>query len=120
MSPALQPTAEPAECGFDPERLARLDEHSLLMGFSAGRPSALVVRAMRLARHRGADTIAISDATLSELTRYADQRLYYSSNSPSFVRSNSALLALLQALAYGVYSLDESIYADRIKAFRLK
>jgi DNA-binding MurR/RpiR family transcriptional regulator len=101
-------------------RLARLDENSLLVGFSAGRPSALVVRAMRLARHRGADTIAVSDATLSELTRYADQRLYYSSNSPSFVRSNSALLALLQALAYGVYSQDESIYADRIKAFRLK
>jgi DNA-binding MurR/RpiR family transcriptional regulator len=101
-------------------RLARLDDSSLLVGFSAGRPSALVVRAMRLARHRGADTIGISDATLSELTRYADQRLYYSSNSPSFVRSNSALLALLQALAYGVYSLDESIYADRIKAFRLK
>ena len=78
------------------------------------------MRAMRLARHRGSDTVAISDATLSELTRYADQRLYYSSNSPSFVRSNSALLGLLQALAYGVYSLDESIYADRIKAFRLK
>ena len=75
---------------------------------------------MRLARHRGAATIAVSDATLSELARYADQRLYYSSNSPSFVRSNSALLGLLQALAYGVYSLDESVYADRIKAFRLK
>ena len=101
-------------------RLARLDDKSLLVGFSAGRPSPLVVRAMRLARHRGAATVAISDATLSELTRYADQRLYYSSNSPSFVRSNAALLGLLQALAYGVYSLDESIYADRIKAFRLK
>jgi DNA-binding MurR/RpiR family transcriptional regulator len=101
-------------------RLARLDKNSLLIGFSAGRPSALVVRAMRLARHRGSDTIGVSDATLSELTRYADQRLYYSSNSPSFVRSNSALLGLLQALAHGVYSLDESVYADRIKAFRLK
>ena len=101
-------------------RLARLDENSLLVGFSAGRPSALVVRAMRLARHRGADTIAISDATLSELTRYADQRLYYSSNSPSYVRSHAALLSLIQALAYGVYALDESVYADRIKAFRLK
>ena len=101
-------------------RLARLNDKSVLIGFSAGRPSALVVRALRLARHRQADTIAISDSTLSELTRYADQRLYYSSNSPSFVRSNSALLGLIQALAFGVYSLDESIYADRIKAFRLK
>src|SRR4029078_9852152 len=68
-------------------RLARLDEHSPLVGFSAGPPSALVVRAMRLARHRQADTIAISDATLSELTRYADQRLYSSSTPPRFLRT---------------------------------
>lgn len=110
--------ASPSQEGL--ARLAKLDDKSLLVGFSAGRPSPLVVRAMRLARHRAAATIAVSDATLSDLARYADQRLYYSSNSPSFVRSNSALLGLIQALAYGVYSLDESIYADRIKAFRLK
>lgn len=110
--------ASPSQEGLS--KLARLDQESLLIGFSAGRPSALVVRAMRLARHRAAGTIAITDATLSELARYADQRLYYSSNSPSFVRSNSALLGLIQALAFGVYSLDESVYADRIKAFRLK
>ena len=110
--------ASPSQEGL--ARLARLDEKALLVGFSAGRPSPLVVRAMRLARHRGAATIAVSDATLSELARYADQRLYYSSNSPSFVRSNTALMGLIQALAYGVYSLDESVYADRIKAFRLK
>jgi len=65
-------------------------------------------------------TIAISDATLSEVSKLADQRLYYSSNSPAYVRSHTALLSLIQALAYGVYALDESAYADRIKAFRLK
>jgi hypothetical protein len=36
------------------------------------------------------------------------------------VRSHTALLSLVQALAYGVYALDESAYADRIKAFKLK
>jgi hypothetical protein len=36
------------------------------------------------------------------------------------VRSHSALLGLIQALAYGVYAQDEPAYADRIKAFRLK
>ena len=35
-------------------------------------------------------------------------------------RSHSAPSSLVQALAYGVYALDESAYADRIKAFRLK
>jgi hypothetical protein len=36
------------------------------------------------------------------------------------VRSHTALLSLIQALAYGVYALDETAYADRIRAFRLK
>ena len=101
-------------------RLARIDENTLVIGFSAGRPHPLVVRAMKLARHRKAATIAIADATLSEVAKLADHRLYYSSNSPAYVRSHTALLALVQALAYGVYALDESAYADRIKAFRLK
>ena len=37
---------------------------------------------------------------------------------PSFARPS--WLGLVQALAYGVYSLDESAYSDRIKAFKLK
>jgi DNA-binding MurR/RpiR family transcriptional regulator len=110
--------ASPSQEGL--ARLGRIDENTLLIGFSAGRPHPLVVRAMKLARHRSASTIAISDATLSEVTKLGDQRLYYSSNSPAYVRSHSALLGLVQALAYGVYALDESAYADRIKAFRLK
>jgi DNA-binding MurR/RpiR family transcriptional regulator len=110
--------ASPSQEGL--ARLGRIDEHTLLIGFSAGRPHPLVVRAMKLARHRSAATIAISDATLSEVTKLGDQRLYYSSNSPAYVRSHSALLGLVQALAYGVYALDEPAYADRIKAFRLK
>jgi DNA-binding MurR/RpiR family transcriptional regulator len=110
--------ASPSQEGL--ARLGRIDERTLVIGFSAGRPHPLVVRAMKLARHRRADTIAICDATLSEVSKLGDQRLYYSSNSPAYVRSHTALLGLIQALAYGVYALDESQYADRIKAFRLK
>jgi DNA-binding MurR/RpiR family transcriptional regulator len=110
--------ASPSQEGL--ARLGRIDDKTLLIGFSAGRPHPLVVRAMKLARHRGAATIAISDATLSEVTKLGNQRLYYSSNSPAYVRSHTALLGVVQALAYGVYALDESAYADRIKAFRLK
>ena len=67
-----------------------------------------------------ASTIAITDATLSEVAKLAQIRLYYSSNSPAYVRSHTALLAMVQALAYGVYSRDADGYADRIKAFKLK
>jgi DNA-binding MurR/RpiR family transcriptional regulator len=93
---------------------------TLVIALSAGRPHALVVRAMKLARHRKALTMAITDATLSEVAKLAQIKLYYSSNSPAYVRSHTALLSMLQAIAYGVYSRDEEQYADRIKAFRLK
>jgi DNA-binding MurR/RpiR family transcriptional regulator len=101
-------------------RLGRIDERTLVVGLSAGRPHPLVVRAMKLARHRKAPTLAITDATLSEVAKLAQVRLYYSSNSPAYVRSHTALLSVIQALAFGVYSRDAAHYIDRIKAFRLK
>jgi DNA-binding MurR/RpiR family transcriptional regulator len=101
-------------------RLGRIDERTLVIGLSAGRPHPLVVRAMKLARHRKAKTAAITDATLSEVAKLGQIKLYYSSNSPAYVRSHTALLSLIQALAYGVYALDSAQYDDRIKAFRLK
>jgi DNA-binding MurR/RpiR family transcriptional regulator len=101
-------------------RLGRIDDETLVIGLSAGRPHPLVVRAMKLARHRKARTIAITDATLSEVAKLARIRLYYSSNSPAYVRSHTALLSMVQALAYGVYARDADGYADRIKAFKLK
>src|SRR5919201_1382278 len=110
--------ASPSQEGL--ARLGRIGHNTLVIGFSAGRPHPLVLRAMKLARHRKAATIAIADATLSEVAKLAGQRLYYSSNGPAYVRSHTALLSLIQALAYGVYALEESAYADRIKAFRLK
>jgi DNA-binding MurR/RpiR family transcriptional regulator len=101
-------------------RLGRIDESTLVIGLSAGRPHPLVLRAMKLARHRKARTAAITDATLSEVAKLGQIKLYYSSNSPAYVRSHAALLSLIQALAYGVYARDSAQYEDRIKAFRLK
>ncbi len=101
-------------------RLGRIDDATLVIGLSAGRPHPLVVRAMKLARHRKARTAAITDATLSEVAKLAQIKLYYSSNSPAYVRSHAALLSVVQALAYGVYARDSDQYDDRIKAFRLK
>ena len=101
-------------------RLSRVDEDTLVIAFSAGRAHPLVVRAMKLARHRRARTLSISDATLSEVGEHAELTLYYSSNSPSFTRSNAALLGVVQALAHGVYARDKAAFKDRIRAFKLK
>ncbi len=101
-------------------RLGRIDDQTLVIGLSAGRPHPLVVRAMKIARHRRAASLAIADASLSDVAKLADRTLWYSSNSPAFVRSHTGLLAILQALAYGVYMRDAARFDDRIKAFKLK
>jgi DNA-binding MurR/RpiR family transcriptional regulator len=101
-------------------RLGRIDEGTLVIGLSAGRPHPLVVRAMKIARHRRAATVAIVDASLSEVAKLSERTLYYSSSSPAFVRSHAGLLSILQALAYGLYARDAAQYDDRIRAFKLK
>jgi DNA-binding MurR/RpiR family transcriptional regulator len=102
------------------QRLGRIDEETLVITLSAGRAHPLLLRAMKLALHRGARTLAISDATMSEVGEHAELTLYFSSNSPSFARSNTALMALVQALAHGLYARDEAAHKDRIRAYKLK
>jgi DNA-binding MurR/RpiR family transcriptional regulator len=101
-------------------RITRIDGQTLVIGLSAGRPHPLVLRTMKLARHRKAPTIAIADASLSEAVKLSRITLWYSSNTPAFVRSHTALLSVIQALAHGVYARDADQHDHRIKAFRLK
>ena len=101
-------------------RLTRIDEDTVVVALTAGRPHPLISRTIKLARHRKARTVAIVDATLSEIAKLSQITLYYSSNSPAYVRSHTALLSLIQGLAQGVYARDAHVYEDRIKAFRLK
>ncbi|MDQ6749609.1 MAG: MurR/RpiR family transcriptional regulator [Actinomycetota bacterium] len=101
-------------------RLTRIDEDTVVVALTAGRPHPLITRTIKLARHRKARTVAIVDATLSEIAKLSQITLYYSSNSPAYVRSHTALLSLIQGLAQGVYARDADVYEDRIKAFRLK
>jgi DNA-binding MurR/RpiR family transcriptional regulator len=102
------------------QKLSRMDEDTLLVVLTAGRAHPLVLRALKLARHRRARTMSITDATLSDVAEHSELMLYYSSNGPSYIRSNAALMGLVQALAHGVYSRDEAAHRDRIRAFKLK
>lgn len=101
-------------------RIARIDGDTLVIALSAGRAHPLVSRTLKLAGHRGASTMSISDATLSDIGKLSDHKLWWSSSSPAYVRSHVALLSLIQALAHGVYSQDSALFDDRIKAYRLK
>jgi DNA-binding MurR/RpiR family transcriptional regulator len=101
-------------------RLSRIDEDTVVVGLSAGRPHPLVLRTMKLARHRKAPSVAITDATLSEIAKLAQVTIYYSSNTPAFVRSHVGLLSVVQGLAFGIYARDADQHDHRIRAFRLK
>jgi DNA-binding MurR/RpiR family transcriptional regulator len=102
------------------QRLSRMNEETLLVVLTAGRAHPLILRALKLARHRRARTLSITDATLSDVAEHSELTLYYSSNGPSYIRSNAALMGLVQALAHGVYARDEAAHRDRIRAFKLK
>ncbi len=102
------------------QKLSRMDEDTLLVALTAGRAHPLILRALKLARHRRARTMSITDATLSDVAEHSELILYYSSNGPSYIRSNAALMGLVQALAHGVYARDEAAHRDRIRAFKLK
>lgn len=102
------------------QRLGRIDDETLVIALSSGRAHPLLLRAMKLAVHRRARTLAISDASMSEVGEHAEQTLYFSSNSPSFARSNTALMSLVQGLAHGLYARDEAAHKDRIRAYKLK
>jgi len=101
-------------------RIARIDGDTLVIALSAGRAHPLVTRTLKLSRHRGASTMAITDATLSDIGKLVDHKLWWSSSSPAYVRSHVGLLSLIQSLAHGVYSKDAATFDDRIKAYRLK
>jgi len=102
------------------QKLSRMDDDTLLVALTAGRANPLVLRALKLARHRRSRTMSITDATLSDVAEHSELVLYYSSNGPSYIRSNAALMGLVQALAHGVYARDEAAHRNRIRAFKLK
>ncbi|MBI4898447.1 MAG: MurR/RpiR family transcriptional regulator [Actinobacteria bacterium] len=101
-------------------RIARIDENTLVITLCAGRPHTIVTRAMRLANTRGAQSISITDASMSEIAKLSTHHVYYSSTSPSFVRSHTALLAIVQGLVHGLYESNSAAYSGRIRAYRGK
>jgi DNA-binding MurR/RpiR family transcriptional regulator len=101
-------------------RIARIDKETLVVAFCAGRPHTIVTRAMRLADTRGASSIGITDASMSEIAKLSTHHIYYSSTSPSFVRSHTGLLTVVQALVNELYTSNQDVYGGRVRAYRGK
>ncbi len=80
------------------EQMFRISEDDVLIGISFPRYSNMAVDAMKFARQRGADVIAITDSMISPLVANADQVLIAKSDMASIVDSLVAPMSLINAL----------------------
>ncbi len=84
------------------EQISRINESDLLFGISFPRYSKRTLSAMKYSKDQGANVIALTDSTLSPLTRYADHVLIAKSDMASFVDSLVAPLSVINALIVAV------------------
>lgn len=80
------------------EQLLRIRKEDVLLGISFPRYSKRTVNAMKYAKDRGAQVIALTDSTLSPLAQEADHVLLAQSDMASFVDSLVAPLSVINAL----------------------
>ncbi len=84
------------------EQLVRIGPGDVLVGISFPRYSKTAVSAVRFARDRGAEVIAVTDSKVSPLYRLASASLLVCSDMISFVDSMTAPLSMLNALIVAV------------------
>lgn len=84
------------------DQMLRIGPGDVLVGISFPRYSKMAVNAVRFARDRGADVIAVTDSKMSPLYKMASASLLVSSDMISFVDSMAAPVSLLNALIMAV------------------
>lgn len=84
------------------EQLLRVGPSDVVIGISFPRYSSRTVKAMRFARDRGANVIALTDSETSPLAEIATETLFAKSDMASFVDSLVAPLSLINALIVAV------------------
>lgn len=84
------------------EQMVRIGPGDVLLGISFPRYSKMAVNAVRFARDRGADVIAVTDSKMSPLYKMASASLLTRSDMISFVDSMAAPLSMLNALIVAV------------------
>ena len=84
------------------DQMLRIGPGDVLVGISFPRYSQIAVNAVRFARDRGADVIAVTDSKMSPIYKMASASLLVSSDMISFVDSMAAPVSLLNALIMAV------------------
>ncbi len=97
------------------EQMFRISEDDVFIGISFPRYSNMAVDAMRLARGRGADVIAVTDSMISPLVANADQVLLARSDMASIVDSLVAPMSLMNALVVAAVLKRKQEVVDTFK-----
>lgn len=84
------------------QQMIRLSDKDAVVGISFPRYSRKTVKALSYAASRNAETIAITDTSLSPLAQHSHYRLYAKSDMVSFVDSLVGPLSLINALIVSV------------------
>lgn len=84
------------------EQLLKLGEEDLVIGIGFPRYSSRTVEALKFAKSKNAEVVAITDSLLSPLASNADYTLITQSNMASFVDSLVAPLSVINALIVAV------------------
>lgn len=84
------------------EQLLRVGPEDVVIGISFPRYSSRTVKAMRFAKDRGANVIALTDSEASPLAEAATETLLAKSDMASFVDSLVAPLSLINALLVAI------------------
>lgn len=80
------------------DRLRAIGPDDVLVAFSFARYTRRTIEALRLARARGATTVAVTDAPTAPAVAEADRALHVQVTSASFQHSYAAVVSLLNAL----------------------
>lgn len=91
------------------EEIFRVEQEDVLVGISFPRYSTRTLEAMRFAKRRGAQVVAITDGPMSPLSEIADACLTAHTDMASFVDSLAAPLSVINALlvALGLHRKEE-------------
>ncbi|MFQ5523387.1 MAG: MurR/RpiR family transcriptional regulator [Acidimicrobiia bacterium] len=82
-----------------PEQVRGISPGDVCVAISIHRYTRDTIRVLKLARDRGATTIALTDTAASPLARHADLAFYVETESVGILRSLTAFMSLVQALA---------------------
>lgn len=97
------------------EQLVRIGEGDLVIGIGFPRYSARTIEALKFAKSKEADVVAITDSLLSPLASNADYALIAQSNMASFVDSLVAPLSVINALIVAVGLREKDKISETFK-----